>query len=102
MATVGSESVRSGMSVASDEDADALASPITPQTLAPPPVPELKVLSPGSGAFEVEEGPSGLASHDHEYHTPMSIDTRYQSVVYGEFLMKKVANNFVDGKREKY
>ena len=99
MATAGWESVRSAMSVTSD-DVDGVASPITPQTPAPPPAPELKVLSPD----EVPKGEDKAGTtdgHPHD-HTPMSVETRYQPVVYGDFLMKKVAGNFVNGKREKY
>ena len=84
------------MSVTSD-DADGLASPITPQTPAPPPAPELKVLSPGDLPVSDDKAAEG-----HALHTPMSPEKHYQPVVYGEFLLKKVAGNFVDGRREKY
>lgn len=96
MATAGWESVRSSMSATSD-DADMLASPITPQTPAPPSAPQLKVLS--SGDLPVSGHKLG---EEHHIHTPMSPEKHYQPVVYGEFLMKKVSGNFVDGKREKY
>ena len=36
--------------------------------------------------------------HAHAAYTPLSVEKRYESVVYGEFLLKKVANNFTDGK----
>lgn len=40
---------------------------------------------------------NGLHAHSNVY-TPLSVERKYNSVVYGEFLMKKVTNNFDTGK----
>lgn len=45
---------------------------------------------------------SGVTPHSH-VHTPVSVEKRYSPVVYGEFLTRKVSNNFsVDGKGGRY
>ena len=36
--------------------------------------------------------------HAHVAYTPLSIEKRYEPVVYGDFLLKKVGNNFTVGK----
>ncbi|KAI5122786.1 hypothetical protein M0805_000130 [Coniferiporia weirii] len=69
-ATGGWTSVRSSLSISSG-DLKAPHSPATPHT------------------------PS---AHAHVAHTPLSVERHYSPVVYGEFLLNKVTNNFATGK----
>ena len=59
-----------------------------------------------SGSSALKPGVSRILPHSHHAHTPMSVEKRYSPVVYGDFLMSKVAANFtpeaVGKPRERY
>ncbi|KAL5520119.1 hypothetical protein ACEPAG_1779 [Sanghuangporus baumii] len=74
-ATTGSMSVRSTLSTVSNGTKGAdKTNPHTPRT------------------------PYTPISHTHVEYKPISVEKHYAPVVYGEFLMKKVGNNFATGK----
>lgn len=57
---------------------------------------------PGAGAGSKSayspRTPYTPISHSHAAYTPISVERHYAPVVYGEFLLNKVGNNFNTGK----
>lgn len=60
----------------------------------------LSTVSNGTGTKKIysPRTPYTPINHTHISYTPLSVEKHYDSVVYGEFLMKKVGNNFATGK----
>lgn len=95
-----SASTASFSSGGSEDGGDTRVS--TPRT-SPPSSFDARRLSASSS---LRHGNSHILPHSHHAHTPVSVEKRYAPVIYGEFLMRKVAGNFTPGAvgkpRERY